>query len=419
MKQYDIFISYRRTGGFESASLIAEKLRGMGYSVFFDVESLRSGKFNEQLYNVIERCKDVIVVLPEKSLDRCSNEDGTPNTEDWVRKEVAFAMAKNKNIIPVMLAGFEWPQVMPVGMESLKDYQAITATSHEYFDLAMQRLAGYLQSKPHKFAALKRLLTGITLILLVVGIAYFSFLQIAKSVCTSVANEMTYGMGMVHELREDEEKIANAWMAFVNDYNKAASQERKQNLKDDFLQLMDSYNTSTEQIRTQIRPSMEFSDWQAFLLGLYSTQTEDIEALPLMVSSYCDDLDTLVSNVRRTIDINKSYETENMKFHFDFFEHSVNMMYYSYLQEICLFPASCRKGHDQVSRSWNLFPNVSLALPIEEYEILAAKEVSIMEELLKNVNRELSVQSNELYDLDERIDALDEMADALSDMIGN
>lgn len=412
-KRYDIFVSYRRSGGFESANLMAEKLRGMGYSVFFDVESLRSGKFNEQLYNVIDRCRDVIVVLPEKSLDRCSNEDGSPNMEDWVRKEVTFAMEKKKNIIPVMLAGFEWPKVMPVGMEALKDYQAITATSHEYFDMAMQRMAGYLQSKPHKFASLKRLLTGIALVMLVAVIAYFCFLQIAKPVCTSVANEMTFGMGIVHELRMDEENVSKAWMAFVNDYNKAATSERKQNLKDDFLQLMDSYSASTEQIRKQIRPAMEFSDWQSFLLGLYGSQTEDIEAIPLMVDSYCDDLDTLVSNVRRTIDINKSYETENMKFHFDFFEHSVNMMYYSYLQEICLFPASCRKGHDQVSRSWNLFPNVSLALPVEEYETLAAKEVSIMDELLNNFNRELSVKSNDLYDLEERIDALDEKADQI------
>lgn len=412
-KHYDIFVSYRRSGGFESANLVAEKLRGMGYSVFFDVESLRSGKFNEQLYSVVEHCKDVVVVLPEHSLDRCSNDDGTPNMEDWVRKEVTFAMEKNKNIIPVMLAGFDWPKVMPVGMEALKDFQAITATSHEYFDLAMQRMAGYLKSKPHKFAALKRLVTGISLVLLVVGIMYFSFLQIAKSVCTSVANEMAYGMGMVHELRGDEEKIAHTWIAFVNDYNKAATLERKQNLKDDFLQLMDSYNESTEKLRAQIRPAIEISDWQAFLLSLYGSQTEDIQALPTIVSSYCDDLDTLVSNVRMTIETNKSYDIENMKFHFDFYEHSVNMMYYSYLQEICIFPTSCRKGHDQLSRSWNLFPNVSLALPLEEYETLAAKEMSIMEDLIQNFDKDLSVQSNDIYDLEERVDALDEMVEQI------
>ena len=153
--KYDIFISYRRTGGFESANLIAEKLRGMGYSVFFDVESLRSGKFNEQLYHVIEQCKDFVIVLPENGLDRCSNNDGKPNEEDWIRKEVIHAIERQKNIVPVMLSGFEWPAQTPDGMVSLKDYQAITASNHETFDLAMLRLAGYLKSKPHKFKLLK------------------------------------------------------------------------------------------------------------------------------------------------------------------------------------------------------------------------------------------------------------------------
>ena len=46
--KYDVFISYRRDA-FESANLIAEKLRSAGYSVFFDLETLRAGKFNEQL----------------------------------------------------------------------------------------------------------------------------------------------------------------------------------------------------------------------------------------------------------------------------------------------------------------------------------------------------------------------------------
>jgi hypothetical protein len=48
------FFSYRRKNGFETASLIVERLKNAGYRVFFDVEALKSGKFNEQLYAVIE-----------------------------------------------------------------------------------------------------------------------------------------------------------------------------------------------------------------------------------------------------------------------------------------------------------------------------------------------------------------------------
>ena len=102
MKQYDIFISYRRSS-YDTANLIATRLKSAGYSVFFDMEALRSGKFNEQLFDVIDNCKDFLVVLPPNALDRCVNED------DWVRLEVCRAMAKKKNIVPVMLNGFTWP----------------------------------------------------------------------------------------------------------------------------------------------------------------------------------------------------------------------------------------------------------------------------------------------------------------------
>jgi hypothetical protein len=138
----DIFISYRRDGGEFLASLLYQRLNSDGYSVFLDVESLRSGKFNEQLFDVIDHCKDFVLVLPPDALERCVNMD------DWVRLEVTRAMAGKKNIVPVMLNGFVWPDPMPVGMEELANYQALTATSTEYFDMAMERLQKrYLHSR--------------------------------------------------------------------------------------------------------------------------------------------------------------------------------------------------------------------------------------------------------------------------------
>lgn len=141
-KTYDIFISYRRDGGFETAGLIAERLKNAGYSVFLDIESLRSGKFNEQLYDVIENCKDVIVVLPENAMERCINPD------DWLRLEITWAINHNKNIIPVMLRNFSYPEQMPEGLEELKNYQAVTASSIEFFDASIQKIKAYTKSKP-------------------------------------------------------------------------------------------------------------------------------------------------------------------------------------------------------------------------------------------------------------------------------
>lgn len=53
MMEYDIFISYCRKGGYYTARLLCDRLTQMRYSVSFDLETLRGGKFNTQLYQRI------------------------------------------------------------------------------------------------------------------------------------------------------------------------------------------------------------------------------------------------------------------------------------------------------------------------------------------------------------------------------
>ena len=43
-----IFISYRRQNGEFLGKILYDELTRNGYSVFFDIESMRSGRFNEQ-----------------------------------------------------------------------------------------------------------------------------------------------------------------------------------------------------------------------------------------------------------------------------------------------------------------------------------------------------------------------------------
>ena len=87
----------------------------MGYKVFYDIESLSSGKFNAKLLEVIDECNDVLVILPPNSLERCVNED------DWLRLEVAYAIRQGKNIIPIMMKGFEWGKNIPEDIKELKE----------------------------------------------------------------------------------------------------------------------------------------------------------------------------------------------------------------------------------------------------------------------------------------------------------
>lgn len=130
---YQIFVSYRRDGGEALACLISEKLKQSGFETFYDVDSLRSGKFNEEIFRVIDSCTDVIVVLPQNGLDRCQNEG------DWVRKEIAYSIKADKNIIPVMMRNFEFPPELPQEINDLRHFNGISANM-EYFDAAFAKL---------------------------------------------------------------------------------------------------------------------------------------------------------------------------------------------------------------------------------------------------------------------------------------
>lgn len=139
--KYDIFISYRRDGGEYTAKIIRDRLEALGYHVFFDVESLRSGDFNTRLYSVIDECRDFLIIMSPGCLTRCAQED------DWVRRELEYALAKEKNIIPVLLRGFTFPDTLPASLEPIRFKNGIEANS-EFFDAFLDKLQSFLETRP-------------------------------------------------------------------------------------------------------------------------------------------------------------------------------------------------------------------------------------------------------------------------------
>ena len=60
--KYEIFISYRREGGFDTAKHLFDLLRMDGYRVSFDIDTLRNGDFDVALLKRIEECTDFILI---------------------------------------------------------------------------------------------------------------------------------------------------------------------------------------------------------------------------------------------------------------------------------------------------------------------------------------------------------------------
>lgn len=92
---YDIFISYRRDGGGATAGRINDMLTADGYSVSYDVDTLREGRFDKQLLERIEQCQDFILVVDKNCFVR-TIDPATDMQDDWLWQELSYALQLKK-----------------------------------------------------------------------------------------------------------------------------------------------------------------------------------------------------------------------------------------------------------------------------------------------------------------------------------
>lgn len=131
-----VFISYRRNGGLESAKYIYNLL-STRHKVFFDMESLRSGRFDVNIEDAIKNCTDFLLILSKNVFDRL-NEEG-----DWISREIGLALKHSKNIIPILLEGFLPPESTNSSIKAVMDYNGITFSKDEVF---LKKLTSFLKS---------------------------------------------------------------------------------------------------------------------------------------------------------------------------------------------------------------------------------------------------------------------------------
>lgn len=146
-EHYDIFISYRRDGGFETAKHLNDLLVRDGYTVSFDIDTLREGDFDETLLRRIDQCVDFILVVDKHTFDRTLDPNFDPK-KDWLRTELAYALKLRKNIIPLLLSGVDgFPSNLP---EDVADVATKNGPEYNkyYFDEFYRRLKSFLHCVP-------------------------------------------------------------------------------------------------------------------------------------------------------------------------------------------------------------------------------------------------------------------------------
>ena len=199
-KNFDIFISYRRKETADKAEHLFSLLEMAGYKgqVSFDRENF-DGRFDLEILQRLDDCKDFIVVLAPGTLAELNEEDthwyeklarcsvsefpGIENEMkangailDFVRLEIARAIVKGKHIIPVVPVNtpeYNFDRlVLPNDIALLqKEHAEHYQDSKDFlFKDILPKMTKRLKSKPNKNGWLKSAIMMALLLAIVAGI---------------------------------------------------------------------------------------------------------------------------------------------------------------------------------------------------------------------------------------------------------
>lgn len=170
--KYDIFISYRREGGFDTAKHLYDLLTHDGYSVSFDIDTLRNGDFDTQLYTRIAQCKDFILVLDKNAFAKTTDLN-CKKEHDWLRCELSYALERDLNIIPVFLEGFDsFPDNLPEDVAKVVLKNSVKYNK-EYFDAFYNNIKKRFLLSRSKTAVYKTMSVVALLFLLLFCVCWF------------------------------------------------------------------------------------------------------------------------------------------------------------------------------------------------------------------------------------------------------
>ena len=216
------FISYRRATGREVARNIYERLSLNGINTFFDYNSMRNGKFNDQIYDAIEQASDFILILSKSALDRCASED------DWVRIEIEHALRHGKNIIIVSTESeITFPDNLPESLSELPSYHGMTL-NQEYYEEGISRLIGMLSCNNAKkklstkytfqqrIFSKRGIISLVIIIFIILAIAFsgkFHFMSKSGNPAYSATNGLVANLYLPRYSDLDREVLDNPWFS--------------------------------------------------------------------------------------------------------------------------------------------------------------------------------------------------------------
>lgn len=394
-----VFISYSHKDGFQTASLIAEKLRNKGYRVFLDT-GLRQGKFDVQLYDKISQSQDFVIIVTNGLLTSYNH------SESWAYKEAVDALKKRKNILPMMCSDEAWPSLMPESLKELPLYQDIKLDQRRYFKESVNKLISYL----HSYPVLKYQKTVIysTLILAILAISsYYGLKKLSEPVCIEQANLMTSQMGKLNLALKQTKEIRSEWIAFYTQFHNTDKQSERETV-------VSSYKKRLVHQREEItllqnaQSTFQLNNYETIMLQIGGISKAEIEAFhkaayPLSMTDINQYINVLENYVTLGV---PSVSLGNNESEFSYILHSINAVYYNYMALMVKMPPRAAELYHEASKRWGELPiNLHANCTSSDYEHLGDIEMEKAQESLMLLGDILNTQHLLLDKEQERLDS--------------
>jgi hypothetical protein len=404
MPTYDIFISYRREGGFETAKMVQEKLKSMGYRVFLDFEDLRTGKFNEKLYSVIKECNDFVVIMSPGSLDRCVNAD------DWLRLEVVHAIENKRNIIPILLRNFKWPDTMPAGMEELNFMNGLSA-SDEFFDAFIKRLVSFLKSRPSIIRKFKRL--WVILAVSIAAISSFVFFysryesqRQLEQVSNAVIGDIGLKMTRLNVELDGMAEASKKWAFFYQVMIMPGEEEYKNRERTSFIQ----YIGHREAQLTNVDYHSPLTDNYLQVLSKSKVPLQDVQAYySTAYKLFFDEAASYYASLKSFAGLPVAgwpIQTGEMMFLRERMVYlNGEVLYYNILELIADMPESARQVYNRFSAQLTRFPSTG-KMGKDEARSAAEKSMNLYQQTLNQFAALTGQADKDVKELEKDVESL-------------
>jgi TIR domain len=153
-----IFVSYRREDAAAEAARIRDRLTTVfGFdNVFMDIDALKPGqRFDEELAKALSTCDAFLAVIGPRWYD-IAYARTQAGGHDYVREEIATALARNITVIPILIDRtiLPRPETLPDDLRPLVLHQSYQIR-HEHFGRDVEALIATLAGRPGRSKSMR------------------------------------------------------------------------------------------------------------------------------------------------------------------------------------------------------------------------------------------------------------------------